>query len=126
MSRTITNRDIFSVLHNQGSNPKSSNPNYISDVEAHLWNCLEGRRECEILIKFVKDISKDFSDYAKRIYPASGYSARNILSGTKHTSWLDTTIEFPSIVDCLCPGCQPKDENEEVNTNTFSCMKILS
>ena len=114
-SRSFTYRQIFSDLYNQGSTPKLSNPNYKSDVEAWLWNHLE-HRECQIFIDWVEYTSAAFSDYAKNVYPTSGYSARNILSGSKHQSWLDLPMEFPSNAECPCPGCEPKDENEEVNT----------
>ena len=117
MSATFfTNRDIFSDLVQQDSKPKLSNPTYKSDVQVWLLSHVEeDHRKCQILIDWVNKTSAVFSDYAKDIYPKSGYSAHNILSGTKHKSWLDKPIDFPIIdVNCLCSGCQPKDENEEV------------
>ena len=113
---TFTNRDIFSDLVQQDSKPKLSNSNYKLDVQSWLLNHMEDRRECQIFIDWTNKFSSVFSDYAKDIYPKSGYSAHNILSGAKHKSWLDKPIEFPIFGDnCLCSGCQPKDENEEVN-----------
>ena len=121
---TFTNRQIFSDLHNQGSNPSLSNKNYKSDVEVWLWNHLDTNKECQILSEWVEKTSVAVSDYAKKIYSTSGYSVRNILSGTRHNSWLDTSDEFPSNANCQCPGCQPKDENTEVNIK-YNINKII-
>ena len=119
--KMFTNRDIFSDLVQKDSKPKLSNPNYKSDVQSWLLNHVEvDHRECKIILDWTNKTSAVFSDYAKDIYPTSGYSVHNILSGTKHRSWLDKSIDFPIIDNCLCSGCQPKDENDEVNTHAYN------
>ena len=124
---TTTNRGIFSDLHfKQKSNPTASNLDYLSHVQAWLWSHLEDRnQECQILIDWVKKKSCTYSEYAKKIYSKTP-SAHNILSGSKHRSWLDTQIEFPANVNCPCTGCQPKDENMEVkNILVYHNPKVL-
>ena len=122
---TFTNRDIFSDLHSkQKSNPTASNTDYLSHVQAWLWSHLEDHnQECQILVDWIQKKSSTYSEYAKKIYSKTP-SAHNILSGSKHRSWLDMPIEFPAVV-CLCSGCKPKDENEEVNFKNFHiCVDV--
>ena len=123
--RMSTNRDLFSDLHSRGSNPTSSNLNYTHDVQAWLWDHLNCEKQCLVVGEWVTYTSTIFSNYAKILYPKSGYSARNILSGTKHRSWLETVIEFPTVAaDCPCLVCQPVEARSLSKTKINLADKI--
>lgn len=124
---TMTNSDIFSDLNKNSSNPTASNSKYQSDVQSWLWNHVgECNKDCQILIQWVEKFSFEFSKYAKEIYPKSGYSARNILSGSKHKVWLDRPVEFPTILDCSCAGCNPGDDDEDEDNVVNICLSFIT